>query len=137
TVMIGGDERAVGLARPVRSAYGDPLVHVGPLGTGQRVKLVNNALFTAQIGLIAEAVRLARALGLPESALLAALPHASSGSRALAGVAAKGSVAEFHSSVGEFVRKDVAVARALAADLGVDLGVLDAAIAAGEVTATE
>ncbi|WP_040800817.1 NAD(P)-dependent oxidoreductase [Nocardia higoensis] len=134
TVMIGGDERAVGLAQPVLSAYGDPLVHVGALGSGQRVKLVNNALFTAQIGLIAEAVRLGTALGVTEEALLSALPHASSGGRALASIAAKGSVAEFHSSVGEFVRKDVTVARALAADLGVDLGLLDTAIEAGAAT---
>nr|WP_067864877.1 NAD(P)-dependent oxidoreductase [Nocardia shimofusensis] len=136
TVMIGGDDHAVALARPVVSAYGDPLVHVGPLGSGQRVKLVNNALFTAQIGLVAEAVRLAGALGVTEDALLSALPHTSGGGRAVAGIAAKGSVAEFHSSVGEFVRKDIAVARALAAELGVDLGLLDAAIDAGAHTAT-
>jgi len=135
TVMIGGDDTTVTRARPVLSAYADPIVHVGPLGAGHRVKLVNNALFTAQIGLIAEAVRLAADLGVPESALMSALPHASSSSRALAGVAARGSVAEFRSSVGDFVRKDVAVARALAAGLGVELGVLDAAIAAAETSA--
>jgi hypothetical protein len=38
-------------------------------------------------------------------------------------------VAAFSASVGEFLRKDVAVARGLAAELGGDLGVLSAAIA--------
>jgi 3-hydroxyisobutyrate dehydrogenase-like beta-hydroxyacid dehydrogenase len=33
------------------------------VGAGQRVKLVNNALFAAQIGLVADAVRLGAQLG--------------------------------------------------------------------------
>jgi hypothetical protein len=37
----------------------------------------------------------------------------------------------FRASVGEFLRKDVAVARALVTELGGDLGILDAAIDAG------
>ena len=36
------------------SAYGDPILHVGATGAGQLVKLVNNTLFAAQIGLVAE-----------------------------------------------------------------------------------
>ncbi len=42
----------------------------GALGAGQKVKLVNNTLFAAQIGLVAEGVRLAADLGVDESALL-------------------------------------------------------------------
>ncbi|MFC3962319.1 NAD(P)-dependent oxidoreductase [Nocardia jiangsuensis] len=131
TVFLGGADADVAVAREVLRAYADPILHVGPLGSGQRVKLVNNALFAAQIGLVADAVRLGAELGLPEDALLAALPHASGNSRALAGIAAKGSVAEFRSSVGEFLRKDVTVARALADALGADLGLLTAPIEAG------
>ena len=32
------------------------MLHVGPLGAGQKVKLVNNALFAAHIGLLAASV---------------------------------------------------------------------------------
>ncbi|MBH0780777.1 NAD(P)-dependent oxidoreductase [Nocardia bovistercoris] len=131
TVFLGGDTAAVDRARGALSAYADPVLHVGPLGAGQRVKLVNNALFAAQIGLVAEAVRLGGQLGLEEAALLAALPHASSSGRALQSVAGAGAVAAFRTAVGEFLSKDVAVARNLAADLGGDLGLLDAAIDAG------
>ncbi|HEY5855258.1 MAG TPA: NAD(P)-dependent oxidoreductase [Aldersonia sp.] len=128
TVFLGGTDNAVALVRPVLSAYADPIVHVGPTGSGQRVKLVNNALFAAQIGLVAESVHLAAQLGVPEDRLLAALPHGSSTSRALAGVAARGSVTEFAASVGEFVRKDITVVRKAIAELGGDLGALDDAL---------
>ncbi|MEU1983067.1 NAD(P)-dependent oxidoreductase [Nocardia sp. NPDC019395] len=130
TVFLGGSPEAVEHARPVLAAYADPVLPVGALGNGQRVKLVNNALFAAQIGLVTEAVRLADQLGLAESEVLAALPHASSSSRAVLSVAAKGSVAAFSESVGDFLRKDVAVARELADRLGSDLGLLDPAIRA-------
>ncbi|MET8651166.1 MULTISPECIES: NAD(P)-dependent oxidoreductase [Nocardia] len=131
TVFLGGSEDAVARAREVVCAYADPAVHVGALGSGQRVKLVNNALFAAQIGLVADAVRLGEQLGLDEATLLSALPHASSSGRALLSVASKGAVTQFMASVGEFLGKDVAVARALVAELGGDLGILEAAIDAG------
>ncbi|WP_433152835.1 NAD(P)-dependent oxidoreductase [Actinomadura nitritigenes] len=128
TLFAGGDGGDVAKVRLALSAYGDPVIHAGPLGAGQSMKLVNNALFAAQIGLIAEAVRLGGRLGLDEAALLGALPHASSASRALAGVAARGSVAAFARAVSGFLAKDVDVVRAVAAGLGGDLGALDGAI---------
>jgi 3-hydroxyisobutyrate dehydrogenase-like beta-hydroxyacid dehydrogenase len=129
TVFAGGGEDAVARAGPVLQSYGDPILHVGPLGAGQPVKLVNNALFATYVGLVAESIRLAEQLGVDEATLLSALPHASGASRAVTGVAGRGAVAAFSASVGEFLRKDVAVARGLAAELGGDLGVLSAAIA--------
>ncbi|WP_137872077.1 NAD(P)-dependent oxidoreductase [Rhodococcus sp. Q] len=130
TVFAGGDTAAVDRARPVLTAYSHPVLHVGAIGNGQRVKLVNNALFAANIGLIAEAVRLAGQLGVDESSLLSALPHASGASRALAGVSSRGSVSVFTESVGDFLRKDIDVVRKTVADLGGSLGVLDDAIEA-------
>jgi 2-hydroxy-3-oxopropionate reductase len=110
------------------SCYGDPVLHVGPLGAGQKVKLVNNALFAAHVGLLAGSVQLGARLGLPESTLLAALPHGSA-SRVLDIVAAGGSVTSFVQMAGEFLGKDVAVVRSIAAEIGSDLGVLDDVIA--------
>jgi 2-hydroxy-3-oxopropionate reductase len=128
TVFIGGADDAVATVRPLLSSYGDPLLHVGPLGAGQKVKLVNNALFAAQIGLVSDAVELASRLGVAESALLTALAHGSASSRVLDIVAAGGSVASFIETAGEFVGKDIAVVRQIAAELGGDLGVLDGVI---------
>ncbi|MEZ0366896.1 NAD(P)-dependent oxidoreductase [Mycobacterium sp. pUA109] len=128
TLFAGGSDRALATVAPVLGCYGDPVCHVGPTGAGQRVKLVNNALFAAQIGLLSEASRLGERLGVAESTLLEALVHGSGASRVTGVVAGRGSVASFVEAVGDFIGKDVAVVRAIAADLGGDLGVLDDAI---------
>lgn len=128
TLFVGGADGAVTRLRPLLGCYGDPVLHVGPSGAGQKVKLVNNALFAGHIGLLAESVRLGERLGLPESALLGALAHGSASSRVLSLVAARGSVASFGEVAGDFVGKDVAVVRTIAGELGSDLGVLDQAI---------
>ncbi len=131
TVFAGGDDGAVQAVRPLLSSYAEPVLHVGPTGSGQLVKLVNNTVFAAQIGIVAEAVRLAERLGVDESTLLAALPHGSGTSRALDAIAAAGSADRFISAVGEFIGKDVAVAQATVAELGGGLGVLGDVVDAG------
>ena len=125
TLFVGGAEAAVDRVRPLLGCYADPVLHVGPTGAGQKVKLVNNALFAGQIGLLAEAIRLGGRLGVPESTLLSALGHGSATSRVLNLVAAGGSVASFIEVAGDFVSKDVAVVCDIAAELGSGLGVLD------------
>lgn len=131
TLFVGGDDDAVARARPLLSAYGDPILHVGRTGCGQLVKLINNALFAAQIGLVAEGVRLGELLGISEPALLEALMHGSAGSRALGNIARAGSATAFIDAVGSFVGKDVAVVRRTVAELGGDLGALDQLVDAG------
>jgi 3-hydroxyisobutyrate dehydrogenase-like beta-hydroxyacid dehydrogenase len=131
TVFAGGADQAVAHARPALESYADPVLHVGPLGAGQRVKLINNTLFAAQIGLVAEGVRLGSRLGIDEPTLLKALVNGSAGSRALSGIAATGSADAFITRVGEFIGKDVAVVRSTAADLDTDLGLLDTVVDAG------
>jgi 3-hydroxyisobutyrate dehydrogenase-like beta-hydroxyacid dehydrogenase len=125
TLFVGGADDTVAQLRPVLDCYGDPVLHVGPSGTGQKVKLVNNVLFAGHIGLLAESIRLGGRLGVSEPTLLAALPCGSATSRVLNIVAARGSVASFIEVAGEFAGKDVAVARRIAEELGSDLGVLD------------
>ncbi|MGY1772459.1 NAD(P)-dependent oxidoreductase [Blastococcus sp. SYSU D00813] len=122
TLYTGASEAGLERARPVLSAYGDPIVHLGPTGAGQQVKLINNAVFAANIGIIAEAVRLAGELGLDEGAVLRGITNGSGNSMALGGAAHAGSIATFGRAVGEFVGKDVAVVKQVAAQLGVDLG---------------
>ena len=131
TLFVGGADDDVAQARPALASYGDPILHVGCTGSGQLVKLVNNTLFAAQIGLVAEAVELGKRLGVEESALLAALPHGSATSRALSSIATRDSVSSFIAMVGDFIGKDVAVARLVVAGLGSDLGRMDDIVSAG------
>jgi 3-hydroxyisobutyrate dehydrogenase len=125
TLFVGGRDDAVERVRPVLASYGDPILHVGPTGAGQRVKLINNTLFAAQIGLLHEAVRLGNRLGVEESRLLGAIEHGSAASRVASIVGARGSVEAFIDTVGDFVGKDVAVVRKIAAELGSELELLD------------
>jgi 3-hydroxyisobutyrate dehydrogenase-like beta-hydroxyacid dehydrogenase len=131
TLFVGGPDDAVTRLTPLLSAYGDPILHAGGTGAGQLVKLVNNTLFAAQIGLVREGTRLGARLGVGEGPLLTALTHGSSQSRVLSMIAAAGSTGAFTSAVGEFIGKDVAVVRDTVAELGGDLGLLDALVDAG------
>ncbi|PRC57619.1 6-phosphogluconate dehydrogenase, partial [Mycobacterium sp. ITM-2017-0098] len=85
-------------------------------------KLVNNTMFAAQIGLVAEGVRLGARLGVDEKPLLNALTHGSAQGRVLSMIASAGSADAFISRVGEFIGKDVEVVRRTVAELGGDLG---------------
>jgi 3-hydroxyisobutyrate dehydrogenase-like beta-hydroxyacid dehydrogenase len=126
TLFVGADEATFARARPLLAAYGDPILNVGPTGSGQKVKLLNNAVFSANIGVLATVARLAEGLKLDESVLMSAIRQASGDSRALAGVAARGSVGEFAAGVQQFLGKDVEVVRQILDELGHDLGPLEA-----------
>lgn len=68
-VMVGGDDAAVERCRPVLETFANPLVHLGGLGAGQAAKLLNNALFSAHLGLAASVFSLAGELGVGKDAL--------------------------------------------------------------------
>ena len=57
-VMVGGDADVVERCRPVFETYADPIVHLGELGSGQTTKLLNNLLFTANLGTAATTLAL-------------------------------------------------------------------------------
>ena len=133
TLWVGGDEVLVDEMRPVLGAYASPIMFVGALGNGQRVKLVNNALFVAQVGLAIDAVRVAGSLGIEEQAVLAALQHGSGASRALEVVARGPSVEAIPSRLGDLMRKDLAVVRDVAGRAGADLGIIGTVLASDAV----
>ncbi|MCK9932449.1 NAD(P)-dependent oxidoreductase [Frankia sp. Mgl5] len=133
TLWVGGDETLLDEMRPVLGAYASPIMFVGELGNGQRVKLVNNALFVAQVGLAVDAVRLAASLGIEEKAILAAVQHGSGASRALTIVASGGSVDAVPGRIGDLMLKDVTVVREVARSTGADLGVIGTVLASDAV----
>ena len=88
-VMVGGPEDALEVCRPVLEAFGDPILHVGPLGAGQEVKVLNNAVFTAQLAIAADAFDLAASHHLDRQSVATVLSSGSGRSYAaevLAGV---------------------------------------------------
>jgi len=83
TVMVGGDVSPVERCRPVFEAFGAMVLHVGSLGSGQVLKLVNNALFTAQVALARDLLTLVDDLGLDVRECMRAVAASTGGSRCL------------------------------------------------------
>jgi 3-hydroxyisobutyrate dehydrogenase len=54
TVMCGGDPAVFERIRPVIDAFGEKLVHCGPVGAGDALKAVNNALLAIHVWSAAE-----------------------------------------------------------------------------------
>ncbi|MBV8143030.1 MAG: NAD(P)-dependent oxidoreductase [Verrucomicrobia bacterium] len=67
--LVGGDSAVLDDARPVLQAMGREIIHFGPIGSGTKVKLLNNLLVGIQVASFAEMIGLAEHLGVdPESA---------------------------------------------------------------------
>jgi 3-hydroxyisobutyrate dehydrogenase-like beta-hydroxyacid dehydrogenase len=78
TTMVGGGREAFDRCRPVLEAFSAAVVHLGPPGSGQLAKLVNNALFAANLRNAADMLALAAELGL-DPRVLAGVVATSSG----------------------------------------------------------
>jgi 3-hydroxyisobutyrate dehydrogenase-like beta-hydroxyacid dehydrogenase len=89
-VMAGGRDSDVERCRPVLETFGDPVVHLGPLGSGQVAKLLNNLVFTAQLTIAMETYKFASELGMDRAAVAQILANGSGGSRAAMIMAASG-----------------------------------------------
>jgi 3-hydroxyisobutyrate dehydrogenase-like beta-hydroxyacid dehydrogenase len=64
TIMAGGEAADFARVQPLLESMGRLIVHVGELGQGQMLKLINNALGAANAAAVAEALLLARATGI-------------------------------------------------------------------------
>jgi 3-hydroxyisobutyrate dehydrogenase len=84
TIMAGGDEDAVAAARPLLEAMGRLVLHVGDLGQGQMLKLVNNSVAAANASTVAQALLVAQATGVDLDALVEVMSAGSGGSAMLA-----------------------------------------------------
>ena len=69
TVMCGGDAEAFERAGPVFASFAGLTVRLGEAGSGQRAKLINNALMAAHMGLAHAALGAGDALHIDRTAL--------------------------------------------------------------------
>lgn len=132
-VMVGGDADAVEGCRPVFETYGDPVVHLGEIGTGQTAKLLNNLLFTAHLGTAATALSLAQSLGIAAERLVEVVARSSGNSFALSALRGIGGLDRLAGPAGPLLQKDVRLiadlTTAAGADAGAVLAAADAALA--------
>jgi len=132
-VMAGGDADVVEYCRPVFAAYGDPVVYLGAVGSGQVTKLLNNLLFTAHLATAASVLALGRSLDVDAGRLAEVISHGSGESFALARIAdAGGTLDRIAAYAGPLLRKDVrlvaGIAEAAGAAPGAVLAAADAAL---------
>jgi 3-hydroxyisobutyrate dehydrogenase len=107
TSYVGGEAQWVERARPVLAAFSANVLHLGPIGSGQIAKTINNMLLWACMAANFEALTLAKQLGADIPRLIAALGH---------GSGANWSLSRWGKSTGKWAEKDMDVALELAQD---------------------
>ena len=112
TVYAGGEARWVNRAKPVLSAFGRKIIHVGAVGNGQIAKTINNLLLWACMCANFEALTLAKTLGADVPKLIEAL---------MDGSGANWSLSRWGTGTGKWAEKDMDVALAIAQDARVPM----------------
>jgi 3-hydroxyisobutyrate dehydrogenase len=107
TIYAGGEEAAFARAKHVLAAFGREVLYLGPSGTGQIAKTINNLLLWACMCANFEALGLAKKLGADVPRLVAALQQ---------GSGANWSLSRWGKSTGKWSEKDMDVALTLAQD---------------------
>ncbi|MGB8535821.1 MAG: NAD(P)-dependent oxidoreductase [Acidobacteriaceae bacterium] len=78
--LAGGSSATVNKVTPILKAMGRDVVHVGPAGSGARLKLINNFLAGSQAAALAEALSLIERSGLDREKALGVLTEGAPGS---------------------------------------------------------
>ena len=84
TIMAGGGDDAVGRAWPLFEVMGEKVVHAGPLGHGEAIKLINNAVAAVNAATLAQALVVGEHLGLDLDRLVEVMGAGSGNSTMLA-----------------------------------------------------
>ena len=79
-IMVGGEKSTVEACMPVFEAMGQRIVHVGPSGAGQTVKLVNQVLVAGTLNAVCEALVFGAKAGLDLEAAIEAVGGGAAGS---------------------------------------------------------
>ncbi len=127
-IMVGGDRQVFDKALPVMRSYGAAIEHMGPIGSGQKMKALNNALGSANLHLACLAIGIAGQLGLDSAAAIRVL-RAASGNSFNLGVLADRLMPnpDFARHAIGMVRKDMGLFRSLCAAANLPESLLDQA----------
>jgi len=80
TFLVGGSAEAVDAARPVFSVLGREVIHLGPVGSGALMKLINNFICGVQAASFAEGLSMIDAGGLDRTKAVSILTGGAPGS---------------------------------------------------------
>ena len=124
TVMVGGDESTFAKAEPVMAAFARFSQIMGPVGSGQLAKMVNQICFVNTVQGLAEGLNFAQKAGLDTDKLLDTIGKGAAGSWQMDNRGKTMCAGEFDFGFAvDWVRKDLAIAFKEAEKLGADLTV--------------
>lgn len=122
SVIVGGAAPVLERARPILSALGRTITHVGGHGAGQVVKACNQIVQVVNVQGIAEAMMFARANGVEPAVALPALQAGLAGSRMLDSMGAKMTVRDFAAGIeARLHQKDFALVVEMTQALGLSM----------------
>jgi len=122
TVMVGGDESVFSEIEPVMQAFARFSQLMGPVGSGQLAKMVNQICFVNTVQGLAEGLNFAQKSGLDTEKLLATIGKGAAGSWQMDNRGQTMCAREFDFGFAvDWVRKDLAIAFEAAEKVGADL----------------
>lgn len=126
--LVGGDAEVVERLRPVLAVMSRAIVHVGPTGSGARLKLVNNFLCGVQAVALAEAIALIERAGLDRDVATKVLAEGAPGSPLVKTVGLRMTESDYALHFGlDLMRKDLSYAIDDASRFGLELATAAAA----------
>ena len=124
TIFVGGESPDVERARPILEALGKTITHVGPIGSGQAVKAVNQVILAGAYLGVAEGIVLAMKAGLDVEQVVGALGGGAAQSWVLANRSGRMIANDYPLGFKVALhRKDLRIALDLARELGAELPV--------------
>jgi 3-hydroxyisobutyrate dehydrogenase len=124
TIMCGGSAEAFGAAEPLMAAYAKRMGHMGPPGSGQLTKMVNQLCIAGVVQGLAEALAFARSAGLDAKAAVDVISKGAAQSWQMDNRAATMIDGKFDFGFAvDWMRKDLGLVFDEAARLGIDLPV--------------
>ena len=124
SIMVGGQAEVLARVRPALEALGKTITLVGPIGSGQVTKAINQVIIAGTYAAVAEGMTLGLAAGIDLEAAQQALASGAAGSWVLTQRA--GNMIQNRYPLGFRVRlhlKDLGIAREAARELGVPIPV--------------
>jgi len=126
--LVGGDAATLERVRPVLEAMSGEIVHIGPVGSAARVKLINNVVCAVQAVALAEAIALMERSGLDVPTALSVLTNGAPGSPVVRAVGPRMTTPDYSVNFGlNLMHKDVRYAIEEGARFGVPMAAATAA----------
>ncbi len=127
--MVGGSAEALDAARPVFSVLGRDVAHLGAVGSGSLMKLINNFVCGVQAASFAEAVSMIDAGGLDRAKAVSILTGGAPGSGIVKRIADRMAADDFTPNFAlRWMAKDIAYAQGDASKKGISLQTAAAAL---------